>query len=100
MDEIGFIQKQNSCKVVLSKRYSNVWSKFADANFYMTFVVCISSAKHVAPPLLIIRGKRLNRDVLKGWNIEGANIKKPPKGFINSTLSLIWIELFENYVPD
>ena len=100
MDEIGFIQKQNSCKVVLSKRYSTVWSKFADANFYMTFGVCISSAKHVAPPLLIFPGKQLNRDVIGGYDIEGANITTAPKGFINSNLLLSWIELFANFVPD
>ena len=42
MDETGFIQKQNSHKVVVSKGSSNVWSKCDDANFHTTFVVCVS----------------------------------------------------------
>ena len=100
MDETDFIQKQNSHKVVLSKDSSNVWSKCADVNFYMTFVVCVSTAKYVAPPLLILPGKRLNRDVTEGCDIEGANITTAPKGFINSTLSLSWLEFFVNCVPD
>ena len=86
MDETGFIQKQNSHKVVVSKGSSNVWSKCADANFHMTFVVCVSAAKCVAPPLLILPGKRLNRYVLKGCDIEGTKITTAPKGFINSNL--------------
>ena len=52
----------------------------------MTFVVCDPDAKHVAPPLLIIPGKRLNRDVLGGFDIEVANITTSPKNIINSTL--------------
>ena len=82
----GFIQTKNSRKVVVSKGSSNVWSKCADANFHTTFAVCVSAAKYVAPPLLIIPGKLLNQDVLEVCNIEGANIKTPPKDFINYTL--------------
>ena len=66
----------------------------------MTFVVCVSAAKYVAPPLLIFPGNRLNRDVLEGCDIEGANITTAPKGFINYTLYLSWLELFSNSVPD
>ena len=71
MDKTGFIQKQNSSKVVVSKGSSNVWSKCADSNFHMTFVVCVSAAKYVATPLLILPGKRLNRNVIEGCDIEG-----------------------------
>ena len=76
-----------------------MWSKFADADFYITFVVCVSASKYVAPSLFIIPGKRLNGDVLKGCYIESANITTAPKGFINSILFLIWIEFFSNSVP-
>ena len=99
MDETGFIQKQNSCKVVVSKGSSNMWSKCADANFHMNFIVCVSAAKSVARPLLILSGKRLNRDIIEGCNIEGDNITIAPKGFINSTLFSSWIEFFANSVP-
>ena len=100
MDETGFIKKQSSRKVVVSKGSSNMWSKCADTNFHMKFSVCVSSDKYVAPLLLIISGERFNMDVLEGCDIEGDNITTSAKVFINYTLSLIWIEVFDNYVPD
>ena len=63
-----------------------MWSKCADANVYMTFVVCVSNAKSVAPPLLILPVNRSNRDVIEGFNIEGDNITTSKKCFINYTL--------------
>ena len=100
MDETVFIQKQNSCKLVVSKVSSNVWSKCADTNFHMTFVVCIFAYKYVAPQLLILPGNILNRFVLKGCNIEGYHITTAPKWSIYSNLFLICIEFFANYVPN
>ena len=69
MDDTGFIQKKNSCKVVVSKYSINVCWKCADASFHTTFVVRVSAAKSVAPPRLILPGKRLNKNVLKGCDI-------------------------------
>ena len=66
----------------------------------MTFVVCVSADKYVAPPLLIIPGKRLNMGVLECCDIECDHIITAPKGFINYTLSLRCIEFFSNYVSD
>ena len=77
-----------------------MWSKCADVNFHMTFSVCVSADKYVAPPLLILPGKRLNRDFFKGCNIEGANITTAPNFFISYNLFLICIEFFANSVPD
>ena len=62
MGDTGFIQKQNSCKIVVLKVYSNLLSKFYDANFHMNFVVYASAAKYVTPPLLIFPSKRFNRN--------------------------------------
>ena len=100
MGDTGFIHKQNSYKVVVSKVSRNVLSKFSDANFHMNFVVYVSAAKYVIPPLLIIPVKRFNRNVMQCCNIEGYNITTTPKGFINYTLLLSCIELFANYVSD
>ena len=99
IDEAGFIQKQNSRKVVF-KGSSDVWSKCADANLHITFFVRVYDAKSVTPPLLIIPGNMLNRNVIKGCDIEGANITTVTKVLINYTLFLSWIELFANYFPD
>ena len=100
MDDNGCIHKKNSCKVVVSKGSINVWSKCYDENFHMTYVVYMSAAKYVSPRALIIPGKRFNRDVIEGCNIEGSNITTAPKCFINYTLFLICIELFDNSVLD
>ena len=60
MGDTGFIQKQRSYKVVVLKGSINVLS----ANFHMNFVVYVSAAKYVTPPLLIIPVKRFNRNVM------------------------------------
>ena len=77
-----------------------MWSKCADTNFHMTFGVCVSAVKYIALPLLILPGKRLNMNVIEGCNIEGDDITTAPKGLINSTLFLRWIESFSNSVPN
>ena len=100
MGDTGFIQKQNFCKVVVSKGSRNVLSKFSDANFHIKFVVYVSSSKYVTPPLLIIPVKRFISNVIEVCNIEGYNITTAPKGFINSTLLLSCIALFANSVSD
>ena len=74
MNKTGFIQKQKTCKIVVSKGSRNVWSNCADARLHTNFVVCVYTAKYFSPSLLILLGKRLNRDVLKGSNIEGAHV--------------------------
>ena len=77
-----------------------MWSKCYDANFHMKSIVYVSADKYVSPPLLTIPGKRFNRDVIEGCNIEGSNITTAPKGFINSTLLLRLIELSSNSILD
>ena len=71
MDDTSFIQKQKYRKVVLSKDSCNVLSKFSGVHFHMNFFVYVFAAKYVTPPLLIIPGKRCNRNFLEGWDIEG-----------------------------
>ena len=66
MDETAFIQKQNPCKVVVSKSSRNMWSKSADVIFHMQFVVSVSVAIYLALPLFILPVKCLNMDVLEG----------------------------------
>ena len=51
MGDTGFVHNKNYCKVVVLKVSINVCSTRADANFHMTFVVYVSDAKYVAPPL-------------------------------------------------
>ena len=81
MHDTGFIKKKNSCTIVLQKGSRNMWSKCADDNFNMNFVVCVFATKSVAPTLLILPGKWLNRDVIEGCNIEVDNITTASKKF-------------------
>ena len=85
MDDTGFLQKKISHKVYLLKGSIIVWSKCADTNFYMTFSVYIYAPKSVAPPLLVLPEKRLNKNFIEFCDIKGANLTTTPKGFINST---------------
>ena len=83
----------------MSKSSINVWSNCNDKDFHMNFVICVYPAISVVLPLLILPGKRLNRDIIGGCNIKGAKITTPLKGFINSKLLLSWLEFFTKSVP-
>ena len=69
MDNTGFIQNENYCKVILSKVSSNMWSNYAEGFFRINFVVCVSAMGTVATPLLIFPGKCLNRNFLEECDI-------------------------------
>ena len=99
MDETSFFHQKNSCKLVVFKGSSNVWSKCSDTNFHTDFVICVSVAKFVALQLLTLPANWFNMDVLEGCDIEGAHVTTSPKGSINYTLFSNWIELFANSVP-
>ena len=92
--------EENSRNVVVKKGYRNVWSKSSNDNFHMTFIVCVSAAKYVAPPLFSIPVKRLSRGVIVCYSIGGSHVTSAPKGFIDYTLFLNWIIFFDKYVPD
>ena len=77
-----------------------MWSKSASDNFRTTFVVCVSAANYVAPPLFSIPVKRLSRGVIVCYSIGGSHVTSAPKGFIDYTLFLNWIIFFDKYVPD
>ena len=96
----GYIQTQSSCKVFVLKVSIDVWSKSSDENLQTTFVVCVYATKYVVPSMLIIPEKQLNMDVIKGCDIEGAHVTTATKCFIDYTLFLNWIVLFDNSVPD
>ncbi|RLN89645.1 hypothetical protein BBJ28_00015757 [Nothophytophthora sp. Chile5] len=63
MDETEFSQKSRQTKVIAVKGSRNVWSKSAQCNFHLTIVACVSAAGFVCPPLYILPGERVTRDV-------------------------------------
>ena len=88
---LASFRSKKYCKVDVSKGSRNVSSKYAGANFHMNLFVCVSADKYVALPLSTLPLKRLNMDVLKGCNIEGAHNTTATKGFINYTFLLKWM---------
>ena len=48
----GFFQKLKYSKVVVSKGSKLFWSKCADKNFHMTFLLCVSADKYVASDIV------------------------------------------------
>jgi len=99
MDETGFAQKSKSKKVIAVKGSKNVWSKSVEASFHLTITACVSASGYVLPPMFIVPGQRLNRDVMDGCDIPQSVVSVAPKGFMNSKSFLKWIVHFENNVP-
>jgi len=99
MDETGFSQKARNKKVIALAGSSNVWSKTAEANFHMTIVAAASAKGTSLPPVFVVPGMRLNRDVLDECSIPGAKITTAPKGFVNQDLFSSWIRHFSNALP-
>ncbi len=88
MDETGFAQKTKSKKVIAVQGSKNVWSKSADANFHLTIVASVNANGFVVPPMFIVPGKRINRDVMDGCDVPQSVISCGRKGFMNSNLFL------------
>jgi hypothetical protein len=99
MDETGFAQRSRSKKVVAVSGSKNVWSKSIDANFHLTIVAAASARGHVLPPVFIVPGQRLSRDVLDECDVEGAKITTAPKGFVNQFLFMSWLDHFTKSIP-
>jgi len=99
MDETGFGQIRKSKKVIAVAGSKNVWTKIAESNSHLTITACVSATGFVVPPLFVVEGKRLNRDVMDACSIFGSTITTSPKGFMNSGIFLKWLEHFEQNVP-
>ena len=99
MDETAFATKGVSRKVVALKGSRNVWTKTVNTSFHVTFVACISATGFALPPLIIVPGKRLNRDVMNASTVEGACITTAPKGWINADIFNKWLIMFAKTVP-
>jgi len=99
MDETGFAQKSKCKKVIAVHGSKNVWSKSVEASFHLTLVACVGASGFVVPPMFIVPGKRLNRDVLDSCPIAGSVVSVSPRGFMNSNLFIQWLVHFENNVP-
>ena len=78
---------------------SNVWSKEIEANFHLTTVACAAANGFIVPPLFIVPGQRLSRCTMDACMVPEACITTAPKGFMNSSIFIMWLEHFERQVP-
>lgn len=77
----------------------NVWAKAIEANFHLTVVACSSASGFTVPPLFILSGKRLDRDLLDACCVHGAKVTTADAGFINAHIFQEWIQHFAVSVP-
>jgi hypothetical protein len=99
MDETGFSNKNKTKNVIAVKGSRNVWSKSVEASAHLTVVGAASASGFVVPPLYIVPGQRLNRDVLDACSIFGSVVTVSAKGFMTSKVFLKWLSHFESVVP-
>ena len=99
MDENGFGQKTKSRKVIAVRVSKNVWIKCIDTSFHLTLVACVSASGSCLPPLFLLPGQRLNRDILSECSVPGDTVAVAPKAFMNQAIFVKWLEHFAASVP-
>nr|CCA23996.1 PREDICTED: similar to ENSANGP00000028549 putative [Albugo laibachii Nc14] len=99
VDETGFGQKTKSRKVIAVRGPKNVWTKCIDMSFHLTLVACVSASGSCLPPLFLLPGQRLNRDILSECSVLGATLAVAPKAFMNQAIFVKWLEHFAASVP-
>ena len=98
MDETGFRIGCGRAQMVVTldlKRPLRMMD--SDNRTYITAVECISSAGHVAPPMLIIAGV----NILHKWGVNNLNddtlLATSPTGYSNDDLAMDWLKHFIEY---
>ncbi|TYZ61066.1 hypothetical protein PybrP1_006066 [[Pythium] brassicae (nom. inval.)] len=99
MDETSFERNVKTRKVIARRGSRNVWSRSVDANFDLTLVACGSASGELLPPLFIVPGKRLNRDVLAAADFPGARVTTADAGFMTTAIMREWLVAFAADVP-
>ena len=78
----------------------NVWSKWADTSFHLTIVACIAANGFAVPPLFVLPGQRVSRDMMDGCDIAAGAVTVATKGFMNASLFEKWLHHFHSTVPE
>ena len=78
----------------------NFWSKRADASFHLTIVACIAANGFAGPPLYVLPGQHVSRDMMDGCDITGGAVIVAPKGFMNASSFEEWLHHFHSTIPE
>ena len=99
MDETGFQTREKKKKVIAVKGSKNVWSKCISANFHLSIVATSSGSGDITPPVFILPGKRVIKNILKRCTIENAKVTTTESGFINEAVFAKWINHLDENIP-
>ncbi|OQR96207.1 hypothetical protein ACHHYP_16594 [Achlya hypogyna] len=99
MDETGYSQSSKSRKVVAVSGSRNVWGHVMEMSFHCTIVAAASASGFVVPPLFLVPGLRLQRDLLDACVVDGAVVGVTLKGFMNAISFRLWLVHFEASIP-
>ncbi|RHZ01097.1 hypothetical protein DYB35_012383 [Aphanomyces astaci] len=83
MDETSFASRRKSKDVVALKGSRNVWAKTVPTNFHLWIVACGSADGMILPPLFLLPGESVNKDLGTYCSVPGATVTTTPKGFMN-----------------
>jgi DDE superfamily endonuclease len=100
MDKTGFCHNSKTKKVVAGHGSKNIWSKRAASSFHLTVVACVGANGFAVPPLFVVPGHGLSRDMIDGCDISGGSVTVAPKGFMNAHLFEKWLSHFDSAVPE
>jgi DDE superfamily endonuclease len=98
MDETAFGQQVQSKKAIAVKGSKNCWSKSANTSSHVTVVGCGSASGFMVPPTFITEGACVNRDLLDSCCVQGSKVTVSTKGFMTSSIFLVWLDHFSNSI--
>ena len=66
----------------------------ADASFRITMLAACNANEFLIPPLFIVPGMILSRNVMDACEVTTITMKNAPKGFMNSGVFTKWLVFF------
>ncbi|DAZ93711.1 TPA: LOW QUALITY PROTEIN: hypothetical protein N0F65_010206 [Lagenidium giganteum] len=105
MDETAFIKAELANQLehftkIAARGSSNVWCTTIETRFHLTIVACRAADGYLLPPLFIVPGKRLSRDVLDGCKVPGAIITTAEASFMTTEVMVAWCPDFKQAAPN
>ncbi|OQR83373.1 jerky-like protein [Achlya hypogyna] len=99
MDESPFFSRSKSKNVVAVRGSKNVWTTESPTPAHLTYVACVSAAGHVQPSLFIMPGSRVTAEIAAAAYIEDCRVMTSESGFMNSTIFILWLDMFSSAIP-
>ena len=99
MDKTEFTQNSKWKKCVSVTGFKTSYSKYVGAKFHYTINACVVYNGFVLPPMYVVSGQQLNRDVMYKCTIEGRVIYVSQRVFMNYRLFIKCLVHFDNIFP-